>query len=121
MAVDPAAIRRGTVVLIRLPRDKARPAVIVRSDLLAELSYATILPITSDLRSGVSLRIDIAPAPENGLRSPSQVMTDWPQTIRFSDIGQVIGRLDPPTMRTITRQMAVVLGIASGADRTRHA
>ena len=38
MAVTADAVRRGTVVLVRLPRDKARPAVVVRSDLLAELS-----------------------------------------------------------------------------------
>ena len=113
MALDSATIRRGAVVLVRLPRDKARPAVIIRSDLLAEPSYATVSPITSALRAGVSLRIDIAPTTENGLRVPSQVMTDWPQTVRFSDIGQVIGHLDPPTMRAITRQMAVVLGIGA--------
>jgi len=111
------SIRRGTVVLVRLPRDKARPAVVVRSDLLNALSYATVLPITSDLQADVSLRIDIAPAPSNGLHVPSQVMVDWPQTVRLSDMGQAIGRLDTVTMRTITRQMAVVLGIGSNTIR----
>jgi mRNA-degrading endonuclease toxin of MazEF toxin-antitoxin module len=38
MAVTPDAVRRGTVLLVRLPGDKARPAVVVRSDLLSELS-----------------------------------------------------------------------------------
>jgi len=120
MAVESASIRRGAVVLIRLPRDKARPAVVVRSDLLSELSYATVLPITSELRADISLRIDIAPTPENGLRAASQVMADWPQTIRLSDIGQVIGHVDPGTMRAITRQLTIVLGIASGAGRPRR-
>jgi len=117
MAVAPDAIRRGVVVLVRLPRDKARPAVVVRSDLLADLSYATILPITSELRADVSLRIDIAPDPANGLRALSQVMTDWPQTIRLSEIGAVIGQLDEIVMGDITRQMAVVLGIGTGRIR----
>jgi mRNA interferase MazF len=117
MALDPGAVRRGVVVLIRLPRDKARPAVVVRSDLLAELSYATALPITSELRAGISLRIDVAPTPENGLRAASQVMVDWPQTVRFSDMGEAIGQLDAATMRVITRQMAVVLGIGAGGPR----
>jgi mRNA interferase MazF len=99
MALDPAAVRRGAVVLIRLPRDKARPAVVVRSDLLAELSYATVLPITTEPRAGISLRIDVAPSQENGLRAASQVMVDWPQTVRFSDMGQAIGKLDAATMR----------------------
>jgi mRNA interferase MazF len=120
MAVAAASIRRGAVVLVRLPRDRARPAVVVRSDLLSGLSYATVLPITSEVRAAISLRIDVTPTPENGLRMPSQVMTDWPQTVRFSEIGQVIGRLDLATMRAITRQMAVVLAIGSGTGRSRR-
>ncbi len=119
MAVDSGAIRRGAVVLVRLPRDKARPAVVVRSDLLIELSYATVLPITTELRTGISLRIDLAPSQETGLRMVSQVMVDWPQTVRLSDIGEAIGRVDPATMRAITRQMAIVLGIGAGTGQRR--
>ena len=118
MALEPDAVWRGVVVLIRLPRDKARPAVIVRSDLLAGLTYATVLPITTELRNDISFRIDLGPAPGNGLRAHSQVMVDWPQTVRLSDMGEAIGRLDDATMRAITRQMAVVLGIGSDLGRT---
>jgi mRNA interferase MazF len=121
MALAPDAVRRGVVVLVRLSRDKGRPAVVVRSDLLSELSYATVLPITTDLRTGFSLRIDLAPTQENGLRAASQVMVDWPQTVRFSDMGQAIGRLDVATMGAITRQMAVVLGIGSSGRARRAA
>jgi mRNA interferase MazF len=117
VAVAPEDIRRGVVVLVRLPRDKARPAVVVRSDLLAGLSYATVLPITTDLRADISMRIDVVPGQENGLRAASQVMVDWPQTIRFSDMGEVIGRLDVATMRAITRQLAVVLSIGAVSKR----
>jgi mRNA interferase MazF len=102
------------VVVVRLAGDKARPAVVVRSDLLAELAYATVLLTTSDLRQNLSMRIDVAPTPENGLRAPSQVMVDWPQTVRLSAMGEVIGRLDAAIMRIITRELAVVLGIGSG-------
>jgi len=117
MALDPDSVRRGVVVLIRLPRDKARPAVVVRSDLLSELSYVTVLPITTELRAGISMRIDVAPNPENGLRAASQVMVDWAQTVRLSDMGVAIGQLNAATMRVITRQMAVVLGIGAGRRR----
>jgi mRNA interferase MazF len=120
MALAPDAVRRGTVVLVRLPRDKARPAVVVRSNLLSELSYATVLPITTDLRANISLRIDIQPNEGNGLRASSQVMVDWPQTVRFSDMGAAIGSLDAAAMRAITRQMAVVLGIGSETSRARR-
>jgi len=108
------------MVLVRLPRDKARPAVVVRPNLLAELSYATILPITSELQEGASMRIDVEPNPENGLRAASQVMVDWPQTVRFTDMGGAIGHLDATIMRAITRQLAVVLGIGSDSGRTRR-
>jgi mRNA interferase MazF len=121
MALTPDAVRRGVVVLVRLPRDKARPAVVVRSDLLSELSYATVLPITTDLRAGFSMRIDLAPTPENGLRAASQVMVDWPQTVRLDDMGQAIGRLDMAAMQAITRQVAVALGIGSGGRSRRAA
>lgn len=117
MAVDPGDVRRGAVVLVRLPRDKARPAVVIRADLLSELSYATVLPITSELREGATLRVDVAPTAENGLQVASQVMTDWPQTVRFSDMGEVIGRLEAAIMRAITQQVAIVLGIAGGTRR----
>jgi mRNA interferase MazF len=93
---------------------------VVRSDLLSELSYATVLPITTDLRADVGMRIDLVPSQENGLRAVSQVMVDWPQTVRFADMGQTIGRLDMAIMRVITRQMAVVLGIGSGSGRPRR-
>lgn len=120
MALAPDSVRRGTVVLFRLPRDKARPAVVVRSNLLSELSYATVLPITTDLRANVSLRIDIQPSEGNGLRAPSQVMVDWPQTVRFSDMGAAIGSLDAAAMRAIMRQMVVVLRIGSETSRSRR-
>jgi hypothetical protein len=67
------------VVPVRLPAHKARPAVVVvRSDLLSELSYPTVLPTDTDRRGGVSMRIDLVPGQENGLRAASQVMVDWP-------------------------------------------
>jgi mRNA interferase MazF len=107
-------------VVVRVPRDKARPAVVVRADLFSDLSYATVVPITSDLYEGVAMRIDLEPTSENGLQTPSQVMVDWPITLRFSDMGEVIGRLDVATMRTITRQLAVMLGIGAGTGRSRR-
>ena len=79
--------------------------------------YSTVLPITWEPRPGISPRIDVAPTAENGPRSASQVMVDWPQTVRFADMGAAIGKLHAATMRRITRQMAVVLGIGGGGPR----
>jgi mRNA interferase MazF len=82
MAVELGRLRRGMVVLIRLPGDKARPAVVLRSDALARLSYATVVSLTTMTHGEPDLRLPLAPTPENGLRQPSSVMVDWPQTIR---------------------------------------
>ena len=120
MALNPGNVQRGSVVLVRLPRDKARPAVVVRSNLLGELSYATVLPITTDLRVSASLRIDVAPSEQNGLREASQVMVDWPQTVGIAEMGAIVGQLEEATMRAITRQMAIVLGIGETARRSRQ-
>jgi mRNA interferase MazF len=108
---------RGVVVLVRPPRDKARPAVVVRSDLRAELAYATVLPITTELRADISMRIDVDPSAENGLRERSLVMVDWPQTVRAVDMGAAIGQLDAVTMQAVTQQMAVLLGIGCRTGR----
>jgi len=111
MALTPDEIRRGAIVLVRLPEDKARPAVIVRANLLAGLPYATILPLTTELRPEVDFRITVEATEANGLRETSQVMVDWAQTVRAKTMGAVIGRLDDATMRVVTEQLAIVLGI----------
>lgn len=54
------------------------------------------------------------PTEQNGLREVSQIMVDWPQTVRAKTMGAVIGRLDDFTMRVATEQLAIVLGIGSG-------
>ena len=76
MGLDPAAVRRGTVVLIRLPRDKARPAVLIRSDLLAALSYATVLPITTERRADLGHAVEQVTLPflGNPLGAPMTLM-----------------------------------------------
>jgi mRNA interferase MazF len=114
MALEPEQIRRGAVVLVRLLDDKSRPAVVVRADILAGLRYATILPLTTELRPEVDFRITVQPTEQNGLREVSQIMVDWPQTVRAKTMGAVIGRLDDAAMRVATEQLAIVLGIGSG-------
>jgi len=113
MALAPEQLRRGAVALVRLPDDKSRPAVIVRADILAGLPYATILPLTTELRPEVDFRITVEPTEQNGLRESSQIMVDWPQTVRAKTMGAVIGRLDDATMRVVTEQLTIVLGITS--------
>jgi mRNA interferase MazF len=111
MAVEPRRLQRGMVVLVRLPGDKARPAVVLRSDALARLPYATVVAFTTTAHAEPDLRLRVAPTPENGLQQWSFVMVDWPQTIRTEHMGGIIGHLDPVTLEAITGRVAVVLGI----------
>lgn len=71
------------------------------------------MPLTTELRPEVDFRITVEPTEQNGLRESSQIMVDWPQTVRAKTMGAVIGRLDDATMRVVTEQLAIVLGIAS--------
>ncbi len=48
-------------------------------------------------------------------------MVDWPQTIRLTEMGQVIGRVDMEAMRAVTRQLAIVLGIVGTGKPRRRA
>ena len=111
MAVGPGRPRHGMVVLVRLPGDKARPAVVLRSDALARLPYATVVAFTTTVHAAPDLRLRVAPTPENGLQQGSFVVVDWPQTIRTEHMGEIIGHLDPVTLEAITGRLAVVLGI----------
>ena len=87
MAVEPRRLQRGMVVLVRLPGDKARPAVVLRSDALARLPYATEVAFTTTVHAEPDLRLRVGPTPENGLQQWSFVMVDWPQTIRTEHMG----------------------------------
>ena len=91
---------------------KPRPAVVVQADWFDALSTVVVLPLTSTLQDAAITRIDIAPTDENGLRVPSQIAVDRPQTVRRSKIGPVIGRLDHDSMLAVHRALAVFLGLA---------
>jgi mRNA interferase MazF len=112
------------MVSVRLSGDKARPAVVLRSDALARLPYATVVAFTTTSRAEPDLRLPVESAPENGLQQLSFAMVDWPQTIRAEQMGEIIGHLDPMTLEAITGRVAVVLGIgepraAAIADQSR--
>lgn len=105
-------MKRGDLVTVALQGDlgKPRPALIIQSDLFDAHPSVTILPVTSELRDVPLFRIQIEPSETNGLRKPSQVMIDKPQSVAREKIGNVFGHLDDKTMSTISRALAVFLG-----------
>jgi mRNA interferase MazF len=106
-------MRRGDIVVVVLQGDagKPRPAVVVQADWFDALATVVVLPLTSHLQEAALLRINIAPSADNGLRLPSQVAIDRPQTVRQTKIGPIIGRMVDDVMQGINRALAVFLGL----------
>lgn len=108
-------ITRGSVVLMVVPSDpgRPRPGVVVQADeLTADFSTILICPVSSDLQHRLLLRPLIEPAPENGLRLRSQIMTDKLVALRRDRIRRVIGRIDAETSEKLDRSLLLVLGLA---------
>jgi len=107
-------MRRGDLVLVSLPGDygKPRPALVIQSDLFAEIPSLTLLPMTSEILEAPLLRITIEPTGRNGLQKRSQVMIDKTHTIRRDKVGQPIGRLGPADLLAVERALALFLGFA---------
>lgn len=106
--------RRGDIVVVALQGDsgKPRPAVVIQADWFNALSTVVVLPLTSTLQDAAVTRIDIAPGVENGLKLPSQIAVDRPQTVRRARLGPTIGRLDNEVLLAVHRSLAVFLGLA---------
>ena len=109
-------MKRGDVITVALPGDfgKPRPAVIIQSDLFANHTTVTVLPVTSTMRQASPLfRLELIPSTENGLQVPSCVMVDRTMSVRPNKIGDTIGRLDGADIVRINRALALFLGIGS--------
>ena len=104
--------QRGDLVTISLQGDygKPRPALIVQTDLLAELDSVVLCPVTSELRTA-AFRVTIEPTAHNGLRALSQVMVDKLSTLPRSKIGATFGRLEDERMRAVDRALLLVVGV----------
>jgi len=91
---------------------KPRPAVMIQADWFDALSTVVVLPLTSTLVDAAVTRIDVAPSDGNGLRLPSQIAIDRPQTVRYLKLGPTIGRFDNDMMLEVQRSLAVFFGLA---------
>jgi mRNA interferase MazF len=107
-------MRRGDLVTVALPGDygKARPALVIQSDLFAEHPSITLLPVTSELRDAPLFRLRVEPSAENGLRKPSQIMVDKAHTLPREQVGTPFGRLEDGAMVAVNRALALFLGFA---------
>jgi mRNA interferase MazF len=107
-------MRRGAFVVVATPGDygKPRPALIVQSDLFAELPSVVICPLTTTLRNDADLfRLDVQPSARNGVRQASQIAVDKLTVVPSSKIGEVIGEADDELLLRVNRALALFLGI----------
>ncbi|KWO48654.1 growth inhibitor PemK [Burkholderia sp. MSMB1459WGS] len=107
-------MKRGSIVTVALQGDfgKARPALVVQTDLFADHPSVALLLMSSEIVDAPLIRITIAPSKLNGLRALSQVAVDKMFTVRREKIGQTIGRLEEEAMVTVNRALLVFLGLA---------
>jgi mRNA interferase MazF len=108
-------MRRGQFVVIALSGDygKPRPALVVQSDLFAELPSVVICPLTTTLRDDADqFRLDVKPTERNGLREPSQIAIDKITVVPVSKVGAVIGEADDTLLVRVNRALALFLSIA---------
>lgn len=106
-------MRRGDLVTVAMSGDfgKPRPALIIQSDRFADTGTVTVLLITSTDVEAPLLRVLVQPDAENGLIQPSWVMIDKAMSVKRERVGRVIGRVRDETMLTVTRNLAVFLGM----------
>jgi mRNA interferase MazF len=109
-----ALTQRGQFVTVAAPGDygKPRPALIVQSDLFAELPSVVICPLTTTIRTDADqFRLDVEATPGNGLRQLSQIAIDKITVIPTNKIGDVIGRADDALLLRVNRALALFLSI----------
>ena len=104
--------QRGDLVTVSLPGayEKPRPALVIQSDLLAELESVMLCPITSELKNA-AFRVTLEPNPANGMRALSQVMTDKISTLPRAKVSTPFGRVDDERMKAIKRALLLAIGV----------
>ena len=107
-------MRRGNIVAVAIQGDvgKARPALIVQSDLFTEHPSVTLLLMSSEIVDAPLIRINVNPSEQNGLRAPLQIAVDKMFIVRREKVGRIIGHLEDEIMVAVNRAMLVCLGLA---------
>lgn len=104
---------RGDIVSVAITGDfgKPRPALVIQSDRFDATGTLTVLLLSGTIVDAPLIRITVEPDASNGLQKVSQVMVDKAMSIRRERIGQTIGRLDDGALLSVTRSLALFLGV----------
>ena len=109
-------MKRGDLITVALQGEygKPRPALVIQSDLFAQLtSTVTVALLTSTALDVPLIRVAVEPSERNGLRKRSYVMIDQIFSATTRRSGQVFGHLDDADMLAVNRALALFVGIAS--------
>jgi mRNA interferase MazF len=99
-------MRRGDLVTIAI-----RPALVVQSDVFADMPSVTVLQLTSEVHDEHMVRITMQPSAGNGLRKSSQVMIDRAVTVPRTKVGPVFGRIDDAGLSAVSGALSRFLGL----------
>lgn len=107
-------MKRGDLILVAAPGDygKARPALVIQSNLFLEHPSVTICLLTSHLQESPLYRYHLEVSAGKGLTVSSQVQVDKIMTLPRDKLGATIGQLTDRQMNEITRQLALWIGVA---------
>jgi mRNA interferase MazF len=107
-------MQRGQFVTVSVAGDygKPRPALVVQSNLFAELPSVVICPLTTLIRTDADqFRLEVEPSVHNGLRQLSQIAIDKITVVPAAKIGEVIGKADDALLLRVNRALALFLSI----------
>lgn len=89
---------------------KPRPAVILQSDLLVDSPSLLTCGFTSRASEDVPLRPLIEPSPGNGLRMPSNLMSEKLTAVPRARLGHQVGSLSAEDIARVEQALLLVLG-----------
>ena len=101
---------------------KPRPVLILQSDDALPVVHTdgswsvTVVPLTSHLEHGPTLRIRIDPNERNGLDAPSSIQVDKITTLKANNIRRMIGSLDGAEMQRVGNSVAKFLGLPTSTS-----
>ena len=106
-------MKRGDLVTVAISGDfgKPRPALVIQSDRFEDMGTVTVLLISGTLVDAPLIRVPVEPTLRNGLRKASQIMVDKAMTVKRDRIGPAIGTIEDEAMLSVTRSLAVFLGL----------
>ena len=106
---------RGDIVTVAggVYASKPRPALVVQDDRFDATDSLTVCPFTSTQVDAPLLRMSVTADEQNGLDQDSFLMVDKMTTVRRSNAGTVVGRLEAATLVEFERRLLVFLGFGA--------